>query len=122
MKDYTEDSLNMELNNILNAEQEISEKIKTLVKQKEDIKKQERKIQSKRNRLVLEKFRKHPELLTLLDHECASCSDENPCNGWFGKECRCRKCGLMELINDEYHFDDDNVPEINLSVAFFFPG
>lgn len=65
MKNYTENSLDMELNNILSAEQEINERIKTLVKQKENIKKQERKIQSKRNRLVLDKFRKHPELLTL---------------------------------------------------------
>lgn len=43
-------------------------------------------------------------LLSMIRHDRTSCSDDNPCNGynhsdkWF----RCRKCMLMEILNNEH--------------------
>lgn len=48
-------------------------------------------------------------ILSLLEHDRTTCSDENPCNGYFysSERWRCRKCMLMEIFNHEHGGDFD---------------
>ena len=43
-------------------------------------------------------------LLSMLEHDRTSCSDENQCNGYSysSKHWRCRKCMLMEILRGEH--------------------
>ncbi len=43
-------------------------------------------------------------LLSMMQHDRTSCSDEHPCNGYSysNERFRCRKCMLMEILNGEH--------------------
>lgn len=43
-------------------------------------------------------------ILGFLKHDCSSCSDSNPCNGYVNSqyEPRCTKCHLIEIFNGEH--------------------
>lgn len=55
-------------------------------------------------------------LLSLIEHDRTSCSDEHVYNGRYSRSdggWRCRKCMLIEILNGEHggDFDFDLVPE-----------
>lgn len=56
-------------------------------------------------------------ILSLMEHDRTSCSDEHPSNGYsyYGEKYRCRKCMLMEILNGEHggRFDFDISVDIN---------
>lgn len=59
-------------------------------------------------------------LLDHTHHTCCSCSDENPCNGFFEYEpgnCRCTKCALMEYLDEDYEYLSKEYA-MNLDVHF----
>ena len=43
-------------------------------------------------------------LLSMMEHDRTSCSDEDQCNGYFysNEHWRCRKCMLMEILRGEH--------------------
>lgn len=100
-------------------------KLDNLRKQKDELEAQikaaEEEEQRAREKEVLDKIEamtpeKKAMILTHMKHDRTSCSDENPCNGYsyYNNRYRCRKCMLMEILNEEHggRFDFDIVVEI----------
>lgn len=48
-------------------------------------------------------------LLSMMEHDRSSCSDDNPCNGFldYTGECICRKCMLIDIFNGANGTDFD---------------
>lgn len=57
-------------------------------------------------------------ILSLLSHDCSSCSDDNVFNGrWTtrdGSGWRCRKCMLIEMFNGEHEGEFDFYFDVNI--------
>lgn len=48
----------------------------------------------------LKKLSLNEEILSLIPHDRTSCSDDNPCNTSYDGIIYCRKCTLMDMIED----------------------
>lgn len=102
-------------------------KLEELRKQKQEIEAQikdaEDEEQREREENVIKKIEaitldKKEAILSIMEHDRTSCSDENPCNGWYSSYYdgyRCRKCMLMEILNGEHggRFDFNISVDIN---------
>lgn len=104
----------MDLNNKTIAElSQMEEAIKHKKKEIHDAKvAKEREENGKRLALL----REHKDaILSLIDHDRTSCSDDRPDNGYISSYQRswCRKCHLIEILNEEW----DNEFEVSLDVT-----
>lgn len=102
MSDYTSYS-NKE---ILNKIEELQKIIDDRKKLAEDI--NYRKIYSKINSITDDEIK---TILKFTKHDRSSCSDDDPCNGFYydksnKRSYRCRKCALMELLEEKSGFFD----------------
>lgn len=95
-------------------------KLDELRKQKEKLDKQqadlEKQIEAIRKETIRERMQrvsskladmtdeKKKLILSLMEHDRTSCSDESPCNGYseYEDHFRCTKCMLMEIFNGEW--------------------
>lgn len=57
-------------------------------------------------------------ILKFMDHDRTSCSDEDPCNGIFdpAHTYRCRKCALMEILENPDYYQDYKV-DLNVEIT-----
>lgn len=101
------------------AEKELYEKLNEIKEEKEEIRQQ--KISDKRKEVAkkIRYIREHKDvILPLLKHSIASCSDENPCNGYItGGYVRCNKCWLMEILDNEW-YDKNDGENIDFDIKF----
>ena len=92
--------------NISEMSKEELESLKKQIKLQEDeIKEKELENQRQKAKAKLDKIRENKEfILSLLEHSRTSCSDEHPCNGYGSADygARCKKCHLIEILNDEW--------------------
>lgn len=99
-------------------ERELKMDIKELIKQKEEIERQiveeQERIRTEKEKRTLDKINSFTEesknyLLSFIEHDRTSCSDENPCNGYsyWKNNFRCRKCMLIEILNGDHSGDFD---------------
>lgn len=110
MSDYTGEDIN---NYTSYSNKEILNKIEELQKIIDDRKKlaedkNYRKIHSKINSITDDEIK---TILKFTKHDRTSCSDDDPCNGFYydknDKETyRCRKCALMEILKEKSGFFD----------------
>jgi len=72
----------------------------------------------KTNAMKLKELAKHKDvILSLLEHDRTSCSDDDPQNGLeIDGPPRCAKCGLMDLLEDAEWIDECDW-EVHFSVS-----
>jgi len=80
------------------------------------VKNDERRIKAKES---LELIKNNNDLLALLKHDCTSCSDKNPCNGFDSDKgyARCRKCHLIDVLEQHSYgvYDFEFVLDVTLT-------
>ena len=106
MTDYTNDYTSYSNKEILNKIEELQKIIDDRKKLAEDI--NYRKIYSKINSITDDEIK---TILKFTKHDRSSCSDDDPCNGFYydksnKRSYRCRKCALMELLEEKSGFFD----------------
>lgn len=104
--------------------------LEELEKEKKEIEEKISKIKEEkfagRRRRVSEKLSSLTEdqknfLLSLIDHDRSSCSDENIANGLYSSSngrWRCRKCMLIEVLNGEHGADYDFTFSVDFEELF----
>lgn len=92
-------------------EQVLYEKLNKIKEEKNAIHEEELKAKKKEVEKEIDYIRKHQDIiLPLISHDCSSCSDEIPSNGYSHEYgAKCRKCHLIEILNNEWGTGDFEV-------------
>lgn len=98
----------LDVNNL--SEEELLSLEKDIKKRKDAIKEEKLRKNQEIAHNHIEKLKKVKEyVLPLIEHRRTSCSDDNPCNGYYSGDgyARCPKCHLIEILNGVWGDDFD---------------
>ena len=93
----------MDTNNL--TLEEIEEIQRELEARKADLKLEQTNVKQEIAKQHIEIIKKYKDvILSLIEHERSSCSDENHCNGYGSRDsgARCNKCHLIEILEGWY--------------------
>ena len=100
----------MTMEEIRQKRDKLNKEMEDLQKQEDQLKNEERKIEIKRRNRLVQAMKDHKDFVLMLfpEHERTSCSDDNVVNGFYMDDtigCRCTRCGILEILNDEMPSD-----------------
>lgn len=97
------------LDELKKEEEQWKEKMDEMNEKREKIKEERKQILIQKNSVKMKYLRENRDvLLSLIEHDRTSCSDDNVSNGYSysSGHYRCAKCYLIELLNGDWGDDD----------------